>query len=168
MRPRQLFPSPQVRLLTIEELVMESRVATSFPAVRIEDQGCGAVVSVGQETFTGADLPFRDVAFDVHGTIEAAGNFLRKHFWWERVAPEIVGMELSAFRLRVRNYREEGFELFVIAHWEGWNTQGVTWEKRNGIVRRSGECGWMQVNTFVQRCHRMGLIYGGRQSNEDL
>jgi hypothetical protein len=154
---KQLRPSPNVRLLTTEDLIVfspeivEFPERTTFPAVRVEDKGNGAEVSIGKETFKGWRLPFQDVALDRHGTIEAARRVLGRCFWWERVT-EIDGSPV--WRLRVRRYGDVGFQLFLIAHWVGWNAAGIKWDERNYLAQNCEMfLGKMDRDAFMRRFH---------------
>src|SRR4029077_4149934 len=118
-------------------------------------------------------LAFPAAVLDVHGTIRAGINLLRRTFKLEKkrevlfesgVMPE---WEFKAKRDGVKAKRdgekEDRFDLFVIAHWQEWNEAGILWDKRNSIAQcdKSGvSLGPMKLGAFSARCRRsLGLRY---------
>jgi hypothetical protein len=159
MKPKQLF-LPGVRLLTTKDLIIESPdETTTFVAVRVEDRGDRLAVSIEKETVKGWNLPFRDVVFDRHGTIEAAVHVLRRSFCWEK-ATEIEGV--TVWRLRTKLCGLVDFELFLITNWEIWNAAGVRRKERNSLAEEL--FGKRQVDATRLHCERIGLRYLVRRS----
>jgi hypothetical protein len=52
------------------------------------------------------------------------------------------------------------FDLWIIAHWEEWNLNGVWWKSRHSDAEEEeASIGKMQLDAFIRRCGRMGLKY---------
>jgi hypothetical protein len=162
VKPKQLFLPGGVRLLTEEELIVRSPNGTAtFPALWIEYKGHGAFeVSFVKRTFEdNGHLPLRDVAFDVHGRIKAAIRVLIRTARW-KVVNHVAPADTPLWELRSRRWREAYFDLFVIVHWEEWNTSGIQWDERNFLPQtKSGEMslGAMERDAFRQRCGRLSF-----------
>jgi hypothetical protein len=128
-------------------LIVEGGAWVNFAALRIEDKGDGADVSL---CVVGLDKPvaFRAAVLNAHGTIEAGINLLRRTFKLET--------PLWKFKAK-RNEKEDRFDLFVIAHWQEWNEADILWDKRNSIAQgdKSGvSLGPMKLGAFRARCTR--------------
>jgi hypothetical protein len=164
MKPKQLFLPGGGWLLTDEEFIVRSPNGTAtVPAVRIDYKGHGAFeVSFFKKTFQdNGHLPLRDVAFDVHGTIEAAIRVLVRTARW-KVVNHVAPDGTPLWELVSRRWREAYFDLFVIVHWQEWNTSGIQWDERNFLAqKKSGEVclGAMERDTFMRRCRRLRLKY---------
>jgi hypothetical protein len=164
MKPKQLFLPGGGQLLTDEELIVRSpNGRTTFPALRIDYKGHGAFeVSFVRKRFEdNGHLPLRDVAFDVHGRIEAAIRVLLRTARW-KVVNHVAPADTPLWKLCSRRWREAYFDLFVIVRWEEWNTSGIQWDERNLLAqKKSGEMslGAMERDAFMRRCQRLRLKY---------
>jgi hypothetical protein len=148
----ELRPEAKVKLYTTPDLIVESRAWVNFAALRIEDKGDGADVSL---CVVGLDKPvaFRAAVLNAHGTIQAGINLLHRAFTLET--------PLWKFKAK-RNEKEDRFELFVIAHWQEWNEKGVLWNRRFFDAQDDRQLSPrnMGLDGFKKRCTReMGLIY---------
>ena len=164
VKPKQLFLPDGGRLFTEEASIVRSPDGTAtVPAVRIDYKGYRAFeISFFRKRFEDSGhLPLRDVAFDVHGTIEAAIRVLLRTVRW-KVVNHVAPADTPLLKLWSRRWREAYFDLFVIVYWEEWNTSGIRWDARNCFAQKeSGEMslGAMERDAFVQRCRRLGLKY---------
>lgn len=149
--------SPNVRLRATEDLIVFSpEGTTTFPAVKVENKGNVAEVSIVIETRDG-HLAFRDAVLDDHGTIEAAIYVLSRHFRWEKIT-QTARFGTLVWKLKAKSF--EDFDLYIIAYWEGWNAAGIRWDERNYLAQTCEmSLGKMERKTFIQRCHRTGLKY---------
>jgi hypothetical protein len=182
----ELRPEAKVRLYTTPDLiVVESPggARVTFAALRIEDKGNGADVSL---CVIRLDKPvaFRAAVLDAHGTIQAGINLLHRVFTlgkktevldgsrvtpvWKfeakRVKAKRVKAKFKAKRVKAkRDEKNDRFDLFVIAHWQEWNEAGILWDERNSIAQcdKSGvSLGPMKLGAFVARFQRgLGLRY---------
>lgn len=157
MKPKQLI-FQGVRFVTAEDLILVSDEGTiTVVAAKVEN---GKTLSIVKETFIDGHLQFHDVALDEHGTIQAAIHLLRRCFRWEKIA-QTARFNTPIWKLKAK--RLEDFDLFVIAHWEGWNLTGVSWAERNYLAQTSDmSLGKMECDTFERRCRRLGLRYQER------
>jgi hypothetical protein len=129
---------------------------TTFPAVKVENKGNVAEVSIVIETRDG-HLAFRDAVLDDHGTIEAAIYVLSRHFRWEKIT-QTARFGTLVWKLKAKSF--EDFDLYIIAYWEDWNAAGIRWDERNYLAQTCEmSLGKMERKTFIQRCHRTGLKY---------
>ena len=160
----------EVRLVTCEDLTVFSpqEGITECAAMRVESgkdkSGKDRVaVSIGRESFNG-HIVFRDLAFDAHGTIEAAIRVLRRRFWLKEIARTARGIPMWSLQEEKKNKgfeKRDCFDLFVITHWAEWNVRGILWKERNDLAQKSEvSLGTMSRGAFVRRFqHDLGLRY---------
>jgi hypothetical protein len=149
-----------VLLITTQDLIgyCSKEETITVPAVKVEHKE-KAELSFVTENFEGLYLPFRDVALDRHGTFKAAANLLCRRFRWEKVGKTARGTSMWDLR---EKFPEDSdlFDLWIIAHWEGWNLLGVRWKSRHSDAENGkASIGKMQLEAFKRRCERIGLEY---------
>jgi hypothetical protein len=148
-----------VKLLTHSDLVVHTLGETAFPAVRIEDKGCRAELSLVARQFSRRVI-FRGVVLDEHGTIVAAINLLRKAFVWKETGRVFPWEDMPVWKLCDRRKPEDdNFDLWLIAQWKDWNEAGVLLADRfyqalnNDISPRN-----MTFGAFDMNIRRLGLV----------